>query len=294
MLDKTNIFHQKVSESIKFEVNLYHIFEYFRHAHPRQYLQRKPMYVVSGNHDVEGDLLTGVMYEAFENRFRMPRIQKPVIGRVTLPQHVDLNKMYRLPYDYGNSFYSYTNGMMHNIVLNSFADFEPGSNQYRWLLADLESIDRQEVPWVMVSVHCPIYNTFSKHQNDPQPIQMKKHLEPLLVQYRVNFIVAGHLHAYSRSKPVANNLLTRTGPIHIVLGNGGRQANAPFQSQIPEEWVIMRDHTTYGYGTIQVLNKTSVLYEWVQTGRNEADSSRKKFPTINMTDFVYVENQFFL
>ena len=255
------------------------------------------MYIVSGNHDVEGDLLTGTMYQAFENRFRMPRIQKPVIGRVTIPQDVDLNKMYRLHYDYGNSFYSYTNGMLHNIVLNSFADFETGSNQYRWLLVHLASIDRQETPWVMVSIHCPFYNTFSTHQNDPQPVQMKKHLEPLLVKYRVNFVVSGHVHAYSRSKPVANNLLTPTGPIHIVLGNGGRQANAPFHNQVPEEWVTLRDHTTYGYGTIQVLNKTSALYEWVQAGRNEeTDGVERNFlnPPKNMTDFGYVENQYFL
>jgi len=298
MLDETNIFHKKVCKGVSFfaEERISFSLVSFMSLFQSYDQQQKPMYIVSGNHDVEGVLATGVMYQAYENRFRMPRIQKAIIGKVTKPQDIDLNKMYRLPYDYGNSFYSYTTGMLHNIVLNSFADFEPESNQYRWLLTELESIDRHQIPWVMISVHCPIYNTFSTHRHDPQPLQMKKYLEPLFVKYHVNFVLSGHMHAYSRSKNVANDSLTSTGPMHIVLGNGGRQLNAPFQSEIPEEWVALRDHTTYGFGTIQVLNKTSALYEWVQSGRTNAASPGMNFDDApeNMTDLVYVENQYFV
>lgn len=106
---------------------------------------------MSGNHDAEGDLDTGLMYQAFENRFRMPQVEKAIIGKVTKKQDVDLNKMYQLPYDFGNSFYSYSNGMTHNIVLNAFADFEPGSNQYNWLVQDLK-VNRSIYPWVLVLV----------------------------------------------------------------------------------------------------------------------------------------------
>lgn len=296
MLDESNIFHEKVRFIVA--KGCHHIcfqlvsFMYLFLSYDQQ---RKPTYIVSGNHDVEGVLATGVMYQAYENRFRMPRIQEAIIGKVTKQQDIDLNQMYRLPYDYGNSFYSYTTGMLQNIVLNAFADFEPESNQYRWLLTELESVDRHQTPWVMISVHCPIYNTFSTHQHDLQPLQMKKYLEPLFVKYHVNFVVSGHMHAYSRSKNVANDSLASTGPMHIVLGNGGRQLNAPFQSEVPEEWVAIRDHTTYGFGTIQVLNKTSALYEWVQSGRTDA-SSKHYFNDApdNMTDLVYVENQYFL
>lgn len=255
----------------------------------------QPMYISPGNHDVEGDLETGAMYQAYETRFHMPRIQKAIIGRVTKPQDIDLNRMYRLPYDHGNSYYSYNSGMVHNIVLNSFANFEPGSNQYTWLARELASVNRRLFPWLMVSVHCPIYNTFSKHRHDPQPIAMKKYLEPLFVQYRVNFVVSGHIHAYFRSKNVAYDKPTPTGPIHIVLGNGGREANAPFYNEVAEDWVAVRDNTTYGYGTIKFLNRTTALYEWIQTGSNYLDGGTKsRNEAFNLTDIVSVQNQYYL
>jgi len=91
-------------------------------------------------------------------------------------------------------------------------------------------------------IHCPIYNTFSFHQGDPQPINERRYLEPLFVQHRVNFILSGHLHAYMRSKPVINGTLDNRGPVHIIIGMSGRQANAPYKNADPEEWVAVRDH----------------------------------------------------
>jgi hypothetical protein len=125
---------------------------------------------------------------------------------------------------------------------------------------------------------------------------MKKYLEPLFIKHRVNFVVSGHIHAYFRSKNVANDIPNSTGPIHIVLGNGGREVNAPFYNEQAEDWVAVRDHTTYGYGTIDFLNRTTALYEWIQTGKNDLDggdleSTRNYF---NLTDIVMVENQYYL
>lgn len=281
----------------------------------------KPLYIVSGNHDVEGDLDTGLLYQAFETRFRMPHVKPPVIGRVTKEQDIDLNRMYQLPYDFGNSFYSYENGLVHNIVLNSFADFEPGSNQYKWIVHDLENVNRDVHPWILVlvrdehatcccsihepltnrcitflqQVHCPIYNTFAKHRTDPQPVMMKRYLEPLFIKHKVNFVVSGHVHAYFRSKKVSNDALDKKGPMYIVVGNGGRQANAPFYNIVAEDWVAKRDHTTYGYGTIEFLSPEIAMYEWVQTGHNGPNDSGENFPYVpnNMTDIVYVNNQLY-
>lgn len=226
----------------------------------------------------------------------MPQVQSAILGSVTKKQDVDLNKMYQLPYDFGNSFYAYTRGMVHTIVLNSFADFEPNSKQYSWLLKELQGIDRKKTPWLVISFHCPIYNTFSLHSKDPQPINMKLYLEPLFVKYRVSFILSGHIHAYSRSHPVAYGKVNPIGPIHIVLGNGGRQTNAPFRSDVPEEWVTIRDHTTYGYGLLKFINSTVARYEWIQTGHNRPDEKGKNFLNVpeNMTDMVYVKNQIYL
>jgi len=173
------------------------------------------------------------------------------------------------------------------------------SKQYNWLKEELETkINRSLTPWVIVIIHCPIYNTFKFHRNDPQPEAQKKHLEPLFVQYRVNFVLSGHIHAYMRTKPVAFDKVTSTGPIHIILGNGGRNSNAPYDNPTPEAWVDVRDHATYGYGTLEFINATTALYAWIHTGFMEKEEQPvegvKYYPNENLTDVCAFENQLFL
>ena len=78
----------------------------------------QPLYVAAGNHDAEGDLDSGRVFAAYENRFQMPQVAPATIGKVTKSQDIDLNHMYQLPYDYGNSFYSFTLEPCYNFVLN--------------------------------------------------------------------------------------------------------------------------------------------------------------------------------
>ena len=224
----------------------------------------------------------------------MPQIAPAIRGKVSKKDDFDLNKMYQLPYEFGNSFYSYQYGPSYNIVLNSFANFEPGSIQYKWLINELkQKIDRRVTPWLTVTTHCPMYNTFSKHQGDPQPINLKRYIEPLMVRFRVNFVLSGHIHAYMRTKPVVNGTVTASGPIHIILGNGGRQVNAPYQQNDAEVWVARRDHTTYGYGVIDFLNATVARYQWVHTGHNEQGDEGNK-PSTALSDSFLIFNQYFL
>lgn len=256
----------------------------------------QPLYTAVGNHDVESNAETGEMFTAYESRFLMPQIARAEIGKAKSADDFDLNKMYQLEYDYGNSYYSFTHGPSHNIIINAFADFEPGSKQYRWLVNELSSVDRELTPWLTITVHCPMYSTFVQHHHDPQLVNLKLFLEPLFVQHKVNFVLSGHLHGYSRTKPVAFDKINKDGPIHFVLGNGGRQANAPFLNPDPEEWIAIRDHTTYGFGLIEYLNMTTARYEWCQTGHNKVGDHGKNFfdSPDNMTDVVLIQNQYYM
>ena len=118
------------------------------------------------------------MFTSYETRFLMPQITKAEIGRATSKSDFDLNKMYKLKYDFGNSYYSFIYGPTHNIVLNAFADFEPTSKQYQWLVHELKSVNRESSPWLTITIHCPMYSTFLQHHNDPQPVNIKLFLEP--------------------------------------------------------------------------------------------------------------------
>jgi hypothetical protein len=90
-----------------------------------------------------------------------------------------------------------------------------------------------------------------------------------LIKYHVNLLLNGHIHAYQRTKNVAGNVTTPTGPVHITIGAGGRKADAPFQNEEPESWLERRDATMYGYGTIMIFNATHAEWKWVPLSPSE-------------------------
>jgi hypothetical protein len=57
-----------------------------------------------------------------------------------------------------------------------------------------------------------------------------------------------------RRKTVAFDEVTKDGPIHLILGDDGRQANKPFLNTKPTDWAAVRDHTAYGWCSIEYLN----------------------------------------
>lgn len=163
-----------------------------------------PWHVCPGNHELELECNTGRVYTSYRSRFKMPSVTnhseiiKPVDIRHRGNKFVDkcTPSVFMTEYDYGNSFHSVTFGQVHVIFLNSYTSSKPASRQYRWVESELHSLDRIKVPWIIIVMHCPFYNTFASHQHEKQEEQMKQHLEPLFFRYQVNIVVAGHTHAY--------------------------------------------------------------------------------------------------
>ncbi len=81
-------------------------------------------------------------------------------------------------------------------MLGSYAEFDKKSSQYKWLVADLAKIDRKKTPWVIVLLHAPWYSTNTAHQGEGD--SMRKAMEELLYNARVDVVFAGHVHAYER------------------------------------------------------------------------------------------------
>ena len=108
---------------------------------------------------------TKEIFQAFELRFKMPQIRPAIRGLY----EGEINwgaYHYPLEYDYGNSFYSWKYGGVHNIMLNPYTRMDPDSRQYQWLIQALEQVDRTVTPWLLVSIHVPLYNTFNDHHRD--------------------------------------------------------------------------------------------------------------------------------
>lgn len=202
------------------------------------------------------------------------------------------------PKSFSYSDYSFTFGPSKHIVMSSYSSFLPGSTQYKWLISELESTDRSISPWLIVMIHCPMYNTFHDHSNEIFMTEARKYLEPVFVEYTVNFVLSGHLHSYMRTVPTINGKPDPRGPIHIIQGNGGRQANEPYHNDTAaEEYVYIRDHSMYGYGTLELANRTHAQWKWVQTGfnlPNETGLNGRFEPDFSLHDEVWVVNQLFV
>jgi len=244
-------------------------------------LRSTPLQVAAGNHEVECDATTWQIFQPFEHYFSNANRVGPAEGRSVDPEYrktlwnqsCSTPSAFRGHYDYGNSFYAVQHGLAQVIVLNSYTDSTPDSAQYQWLLGTLQAIDRSQTPWIIVGFHCPLYTTFVGHNDEVQTVQMKKHMEPLFVQYGVNIIVAGHDHAYSRSYPLAFDQLDPAGPVYLALGAGGNREQHSRGYLHPddqkEEWVAKRDNVEYGYGNLLLQNATHAHFNWVRDGTTE-------------------------
>jgi hypothetical protein len=69
--------------------------------------------------------------------------------------------------------------------------------QWEWLQEELERVDREKTPWLIVLMHVPIYNSNEAHFMEGE--SMRAVFEEWFVHYKVDVIFAGHVHAYERS-----------------------------------------------------------------------------------------------
>ena len=259
-----------------------------------------PMQITAGNHDIDKYEHGDEIFLAYERRFRMPRAHQPRLGKfVGEDGRLNMDRPpYPLPYEYGNAYYSFIYGSVHWIVLSSYSAMEPDSVQYQWLIRELSRVDRTKTPWLMVMFHCPLYNSFSVHQRDTQIIKAREFFEPLLVKHRANMVFNGHIHAYLRTKNVAHQSVNATGPMHVVVGAGGRDAHAPFLHEEPEEWVAVRDAALYGYGMLEILNQTHARWDWVHTGNATDHNVLVNHEGLELplggADHIVLENQYFM
>lgn len=156
-------------------------------------LARAPFFVAIGNHDVDTVLL-----EAIE----LPRNDADGTER----------------------FYSFQWGNAHFVALDTNQSLREGSRQHEWLKRDLS---QTTLPWRVVFLHHPPYSS-----SRTSYVAIRRALEPLLAEHRVDVVFSGHDHNYERTypmrddRPVAEHQDPRyvdpAGTVFVVTGGGGR------------------------------------------------------------------------
>ncbi|XP_020594768.1 probable purple acid phosphatase 20, partial [Phalaenopsis equestris] len=182
------------------------------------------------------------------------------------------NARWHMPFEQGNSpsnlFYSFdaAGGDVHVLMLGSYAEYGIGSEQYRWMKADIGKVDRRRTAWVVAVVHAPWYNSNEAHRGEGEG--MRKVAEELIYEGRVDVVFAGHVHAYERFTRVYNNKEDECGAIHITVGDGGNREGLASNYINPQPSISLFRQGSFGHGKLEVVNFTHALWTW---HRNEDD-----------------------
>lgn len=145
---------------------------------------QRPWMVTQGNHEIEKlPIIHSTKFTSYNARWRMPFEESG---------------------SNSNLYYSFDAAGVHVVMLGSYTDFDQNSDQYKWLEADLNKVDRGKTPWIVVLIHAPWYNTNTAHQGEVESEGMRKAMEGLIHQARVDVVFAGHVHAYERFVSLIN------------------------------------------------------------------------------------------
>ncbi|TMW66925.1 hypothetical protein Poli38472_012041 [Pythium oligandrum] len=205
-------------------------------------MQQVPYMVLPGNHEAEchspACLLSTFKkdhlgnYTAFNSRFRMPSAESKGVKSM---------------------WYSFDYASVHFTSLSSETDYPDApsnsytlthknggfGNQVAWLEEDLKkaAANRANVPWIVVTMHRPIYHLEQVDANGA-PTDYSKNLqsafEELFLKYNVDIVISGHRHRYERQMPIARNAAKTDGvssdkktytnpkaPVYLVSGGAG-------------------------------------------------------------------------
>jgi hypothetical protein len=163
--------------------------------HPlRRLIIKMPFFVAIGNHEYcESSCGKPVVW--FENYMALP----------------DTGGYYRAA-TYGNSRF---------IMLNQQQDLScpgvvPGTNQYEWLLKELESPEYKAADFHFMFMHKPPYSDCWSGGYYDGESSARTNLVPLIEKYGIDIVFSGHTHDYERGQWPRPG-----GPYYIITGGAG-------------------------------------------------------------------------
>ncbi len=185
-----------------------------------------------------GDDSGGECGLAADHKLKMPTLGSSNIGNPSVTA--------------AQGYYSLNSGAAHFVMMNNEVASEPGTDQYNWLVADLASVDRDETPWVVLLGHRQMWD--AQLGDD-----YLKQYEDLLLDFKVDLAVWGHVHYGERTCPMYKGVCVSEkdaagydAPVHLIVGNGGQGL-----STFPEwrDFDAVQLHE-WGFTRLDVLNST--------------------------------------
>ncbi|KAL8134927.1 hypothetical protein AgCh_009803 [Apium graveolens] len=108
---------------------------------------------------------------------------------------------------------------------------------------------------------------------------MRVMYESWFVEYKVDVVFSGHVHAYERSEQISNfryNVVNgkctpmsdQSAPVYITIGDGGNQEGLVTEMTEPRPSYSAYREARFGHGTFEIKNKTHAYFTW---HRNQDD-----------------------
>lgn len=176
-------------------------------------------------------------------------------------------------------WYSIEQGSVHFVVISTEHAWSPNSEQYQWMSKDMASVDRSRTPWVIFTGHRPMYSSCGSV--DPAFVLA---IEPLLMKYKVDLVLFGHVHNYERTCAVYRNkckAVPKKGtdgvdtydntnyeaPVHAIIGMAGFRLDS--FPPTAGSWSLSRI-SEYGYARVHTTKK-QLNFEFVNAYTKKAE-----------------------
>lgn len=112
---------------------------------------------------------------------------------------------------FGSLYYSFDYKNTHFIVLNNSFKRSFDAEQFAWLKQDLAKTDQEHI---FVFMHRPTFDPTEIYKNYMMSgRRVTEELMRLFEKYKVDYVIAGHLHGYARTK--------RKGVVYLISGGAG-------------------------------------------------------------------------
>ncbi|KAF7817607.1 purple acid phosphatase 2-like [Senna tora] len=182
---------------------------------------------------------------------------------------------YHVPYKASGStsplWYSIKRASAYIIVMSSYSAFGKYTPQYKWVEKELPKVNRSETPWLIVLMHGPMYSSYENHYMEGESFRVM--YEKWFVEYKVDVVFAGHVHAYERSERVSNiaynivNGLCRplndeSAPMYITIGDGGNLEGLATAMTEPQPRYSAYREASFGHGILDIKNRSHAYFSW--------------------------------
>ncbi|KAJ4754527.1 Purple acid phosphatase [Rhynchospora pubera] len=212
----------------------------------------QPWIWAAGNHELDFEPSLGEKepFKPFKHRYQTP---------------------YRASDSTGPFWYSVKRASARIIVLSTYSAYGKYTPQYRWLEEELPKVNRSETPWLIVLVHSPWYNSNTYHYMEGETMRVM--FESWFVQYKVDVVFAGHVHAYERSHRISNiayDIVNKNctpvpnedAPVYITIGDGGNIEGLASNMTEPQPSYSAFREASFGHAIFEIKNRTHAHYTW--------------------------------